>query len=161
MYLQDIDVPLVVHGPILISFSDLNAYEWKSKVLNPYQGLFHRQPDDVIADGVAVFYGDVSLPDASALEYIHRATNLMDKNPQAAQAAARQAVAVSPKNFMANWRLGNALFATGDQSAARAAYAVSMRRIAEMEPSAQEEFGPPLKKDIATALAKARAVDAK
>jgi hypothetical protein len=47
----DITLPPVVHGPILISFADLNGFEFGARVRNPYRSLFVRQPDDVIANG--------------------------------------------------------------------------------------------------------------
>jgi hypothetical protein len=58
----DAYVPPVVHGPILVSFPDLNGFEFGTKVANPYQSLFERKPDEVIADAVAVYYGDFCSP---------------------------------------------------------------------------------------------------
>jgi hypothetical protein len=55
MYEQDIALPAVVHGPILISFADLNGFEFGTRMRNPFQSLFVRRPDDVIANAIAVF----------------------------------------------------------------------------------------------------------
>lgn len=145
MFEQDIHVPTVVHGPVLISFGDLNGFEFGSKLQNPYQKLFERQPDDVIANGIAVFYGDVTLPDAAALEYEQRSRNLLKKDPHAALAEAQAAVALVPNGFDANLALGDAFAALGAQSRAQAAYQVALARIDEMEPTAQELWRPILK----------------
>ncbi len=142
MYEGDILLPPVVHGPLLISFADLNGFEFGTKVRNPYQKLFERKPDAVIANDVAVFNGNFSLPEAAALAYEQQAEDVLKKNPQAALIAARQAVALVPNGFDANLRLGDAYAALQNQAAARAAYAIAMRRVADMEPSAQEHWRP-------------------
>lgn len=153
---EDIFLPPVVHGPILISFADLNGFEFGTKVRNPYQSLFERKPDDVIANGVAVFYGDFALPDAAALAYEQQArTRLEQKDAPAALKAAQAAVALSPDNFDANLVLGDSFAAAGDQSAARAAYETAMRRIPEMEPTAQKRWRPLLEKKLAEAASRA------
>jgi hypothetical protein len=149
MYEQDISVPPVVHGPILISFADLNGFEFGSKVRNPYQKLFERRPDDVIANGVAVFDGDFTLPQAAALEYEQHARDRMLKDPEAAFQAAQQAVALVPNGFDANLVLGDAAAVLGYRSIARAAYTLVMQRMQEMEPSEQERMRPILEAKLA------------
>jgi hypothetical protein len=139
-----------VHGPILISFADLNGFEFGSKLRNPYQKLFERQPDDVIANGVAVFEGDFTLPAAAALEYEQRSRALLAYNPQAALRAARQAVALVPDGFDAIMVLGDAAAATGDVATARAAYGAGLRRVPEMEPSVQKEVRPMIEAKLAS-----------
>jgi hypothetical protein len=146
---EDIYVPPIVHGPVLISYGDLNGFEFGTKVRNPYQRLFERKPDDVIANGVAVFYGDFTLPEAAALEYVQQAHVNLTKDPQAALSAAQSAVALVPDGFDANVSLGDAFEATGNYAAAGAAYAVAMRRIQDMEPSAQEYWRPILEAKVA------------
>jgi Dolichyl-phosphate-mannose-protein mannosyltransferase len=145
----DLHIPPVVHGPVLISFGDLNGYEFGTKLRNPYQRLFEREPDDVIANGITVFNGDFALPDASALEYVQRArVSLKNSDPGAALAAAQQAVALAPGSFDANVVLGDAFAAKGDWPVAKAAYDVAMLRVAEMEPTAREHWGPIIGKKI-------------
>ena len=149
MYEQDIPVPPVVHGPVLISFADLNGFEFGSKLRNPYQKLFERRPDDVIANGVAVFEGDFTLPEAAALEYEQHSRELLANNPQAALRAARQAVTLVPDGFDANMVLGDAAAATGDITTARSAYSLGLRRVAEMEPSVQKQTRPQIEAKLA------------
>lgn len=131
----DIDVPPVVHGPVLVSYSDLDGYEYGSKLLNPYEALSKRKPDAVIADGIAVFYGDFQLPDAEAVEFVQRAARTLKSDPKASLAAAKQAVALAPDGLAEDRALGDAEAANGDKAAARTAYMEVMRRLPEMEPS--------------------------
>ena len=154
MYEYDIHLPPVVHGPVLISFADLNGFEFGTKVRNPYQGLFERKPDDVIADGVAVFNGDFALPEAAALGYEQQTNEKLKKDPQAALSAARSAVALVPDGFDANMALGDAFSATGNQAAARTAYAAAMRRVPEMEPTSQRQWRPILEGKLADVASK-------
>jgi hypothetical protein len=149
MYEQDISIPPVIHGPVLISFADLNGFEFGSKLRNPYQKLFERRPDEVIANGVAVFEGDFTLPEAAALEYEQRSRALLANNPQAALRAARQAVALVPDGFDANMVLGDAAAVTGDATTARAAYSTGLRRVPEMEPSVQKQVRPQIEAKLA------------
>ena len=149
MWEQDITLPPVLHGPILVSFADLNGFEFGTKVRNPYQPLFERQPDDVIANGVAVFYGDVSLPEAAALQFEIVARKNPHESPQALLAAARKAVALVPNGFDANLILGDALAAAGNPTAARSAYTVALDRIPEMEPTSQQQWRPFVEKKLA------------
>ena len=156
MYEQDISLSPVVHGPILISFADLNGFEFGTKVRNPYQSLFERKPDTVIANGVGVFYGDFKLPRAAALEYEQQTERNLKKDPQGALSAARHAVALVPNGFDANIALGDAFAAMGNQTAASAAYEVVMRRIPEMEPTAQEHWRLILEKKLANVVSRER-----
>jgi hypothetical protein len=149
MYEQDIALPPVLHGPLLLSMSDLNGFEFGTKVRNPYQTLFERKPDEIIADGIAVYEGDFSLPDAAALQYIQQSKRLAKQDPAAALTAAHQAVALVPRGFDENIALGDLLLARGDKPAAQAAYAIAQSRIPDMEPTSQEHWKPILEKKSA------------
>ncbi len=140
MYEYGIDVPPVVHGPILVSFADLNGFEFGTEVRNPYRELFERRPDAVIADGVAVFEGDFRLPAAAALRFEESSREALAKHPAEAVRQARAAVALVPRGFDANVALGDALAATGDRAGARSAYEVARSRVDEMEPSSQPRW---------------------
>jgi hypothetical protein len=150
MYQLDIPVPATIPAspqvPILVSYGDLNGFEFGSSVQNPYQPLFLRHPDDAIINSIAVFHSPVSLPDASALQFVHQAAISLTSNPQASLAAARQAVAASPQGFDANLALTDAALATHDLPSARSAFAVVQSRFAQMEPSAQTQWAPQLQK---------------
>ena len=147
---QDIAVPAIVHGPILVSMGTLNGFEFGSRVRNPYQTLFERQPDAIIANSIAVFNGDFALPEAAALQYEHQADANLKKDPKAALTAAREAVALAPNGFDANLSLGDAQAANHNPAAARAAYTVSATRLADMEPTAQQQWRPIVDQKLAS-----------
>ncbi len=146
----EITVAPVVRGPILVSMGDLSGYEFGTWVRNPYHRLFIRKPDEVIADGIAVFYGDQALPEAEALAHISRARANLRTDPQGALREARIAVALDPNGFDANRALGNALAATGDKDGARAAFTVALRRTFEMEQGAHAYWRPIVERRLAT-----------
>jgi hypothetical protein len=135
-----IDVPAVIHGPLLVSYGTLSGYEYGTKLLNPYESLKSRKPDAVIADGIAVFFGDFHLPEAAALQYVQASADALKTNPAAAVAAAQQAVALVPNGIAAQRALGDAELAAGNQPAACAAYGRVLQRLPEMEPSARAEW---------------------
>ncbi len=153
---EDISLPPVVHGPVLISYGTLNGFEFGTKLRNPYQRLFERKPDDVIANGVAVFYGDFEFPMAAAIGYEQQTRRSLKKDPQGALRSAQSAVALVPEGFDANMALGDALAATGNQAEAKAAYGVALRRVAEMEPTAQAYWRPILDKKLAELVSSER-----
>lgn len=139
---EEVPVPPIVHGPLLISYSNLGGFEYGTWVRNPYESFNRREPDDVIANGIAVYYGDYAIPDAEAQAYIKRSTKSLKRDPGAALTAARKSVALVPNGFDENRALGAALAATGDIAGARAAYTIAANRMQEMEPSAQIHWRP-------------------
>jgi 4-amino-4-deoxy-L-arabinose transferase-like glycosyltransferase len=136
----DIDVPQTVEGPVLVSYLALNGYEYGTSVRNPYQELFHRQPDAVIRDGVAVFNGSFHLPLASSLQYIHRSGTLLPKDPAGALREARQAVAIAPNDLDPVMAMGDALRASGSKAEAATHYNQAREIVKRMEPSAQKDW---------------------
>jgi hypothetical protein len=58
---MQLDLPPVVHGPILISLGDLNGWETGSRERNIYRDFVDHKPDELIANGIAVYYGDPRL----------------------------------------------------------------------------------------------------
>ncbi len=137
---MEIDVPPVVHGTVLVSDSTLGGYELGTWVKNPYDSLFRRKPDDVIANGVEVYHGDFALPLARSMLYEERARKAMKTDPQAALAAATEAVAIAPQGFDAHLERGNALSALGRKGEAVEEYR-NVKVIAEgMEPGTKETW---------------------
>lgn len=148
-WVQEIEVPPVVKGPVLISYGDLGGYEFGTKVRNPYEMFNNRKPDAVIKDAIAVYYGDFAIPEAQAMMYMRRAGRAMRSDPTAAVSDARTAVSLVPNGFDENRTLGDALERAGDLAGAKAAYDVAMGRVADMEPSAQLRWRPMLERRIA------------
>ena len=135
---MQIDVPAVVHGPILISFSDLNGYEFGTRERNPYRGLALREPDETIANGIAVYRGDMPLPAASSMAHVSRAKAALKRDPKLALKEAEIAVALVPDGFDENLALADARFACGDKAGASAALQAVETAMSRMEPEAQQ-----------------------
>lgn len=149
---MEIDVPLIIHGPILISYADLNGFEFGTKIRNPYQSFFERKPDAVIANGIAVFNGDFTVPQVASLLPVWKSQTLLEKNnPAAALQEALAALAIEPKNFDGQIAAGDALHALGRDAEAREHYTHAMDLVKIMEPSSQEEWSAvTMKKTLAT-----------
>ena len=146
---MQIDVPPVVHGPILISLGDLNGWEFGTRERNPYRSFVDREPDETIANGVAVYYGDRAIPAAASMAHVSRAYANLGGNRPLALAEAETAVALVPDGFEENRALAEARAANGDKSGARAALQIAAAAVARMEPSAQEFFRQEIDKKIA------------
>jgi hypothetical protein len=107
---MEIEVPPVVHGPVFISYGDLNGYEFGSEKLNPYQAFLARKPDAVIQYGVAVYNGDFSIPMAQAISHVQKARRLRrSKDLAGALQEAETAVSIDPQFIGAQRALGRLL----------------------------------------------------
>jgi hypothetical protein len=136
----DIEVPPVVHGPVFISYGDLNGYEFGSAKRNPYQQFVSLEPDAVIQDGVAVYNGDYSIPMARAIKYVHDAWRLRQRKDLAgALQSAETAVSADPQFINAQNALGRILQDQGRNAEAAIHYNQAMAIAHTMEPSAQQE----------------------
>ena len=142
------DVPPVVHGPILISLGDLNGWEFGTRERNPYRSFVDREPDETIANGVAVYYGDRAIPAAASMAHVSRAYANLGGNRPLALAEAETAVALVPDGFEENRALAEARAVTGDKSGARAALQIAAAAVARMEPSAQEFYRQEIDKKL-------------
>ena len=137
---MEIEVPPVVHGPVFISYSDLNSYEFGSEKLNPYLDFIARKPDAVIQNGVAVYYGDFSIPMAQAISHVHKAWRLRrSKDLAGALHEAETAVSIDPQFIDAQRALGRLLQDQGRNAEAASHYNQAMAIARAMDPSAQAE----------------------
>jgi hypothetical protein len=146
---MQIDLLPVVHGPILISLADLNGWENGSRERNTYRTFANRKPDELIANGVAVYYGDFAILPAASISHISRAYGNMGGDRRLALAEAETAVALVPDGFDENRVLAEARFAVGYKAGARAALQVATIAVARMEPSAQEYWRHEIDKKVA------------
>jgi tetratricopeptide (TPR) repeat protein len=136
----DIEVPPVVHGPVFISYLDLDGYEFGSAKRNPYQQFVALEPDAVIQDGVAVYNGDYSIPMARAMKYVSNAWRLRgSKDLAGALQSAETAVSADPQFINAQNVLGRVLQDQGRNAEAASHYNQALAIARTMEPSAQEE----------------------
>jgi tetratricopeptide (TPR) repeat protein len=137
---MEIEGPPVVHGPVFISYGDLNSYEFGSEKLNPYQDFIARKPDAVIQYGVAVYNGDFSIPMAQAISHVQKARRLRgSKDLAGALQEAETAVSIDPQFINAQRVLGRLLQDQGRNAEAVSHYNQAMAIARTMDPSAQEE----------------------
>ena len=146
-----VDVPETITGPVFLNTSDLTGYEFGTSALNPYQELVGRQPDDLIAGGVAVFHGSFRFPLARSMNAEIHARNLLKTRDFArALVAVNEALAIAPESFTANLEAGDALTALGRKGEAEARFRTAQAVVdARMEPSAQAVWRPELAKRMA------------
>ena len=146
----DIDVPPVIDGPVLISYADLNGFEWGTKVRNQYQSFFERKPDAVIADGIAVYNGRFAVPALAATLPTWKAQDLLKaKNPAAASREADTALGFDPHDFDAEVAAGDALHQLGRNADALQQYRDAMALVDTMEPSSKAVWRADLNKRMA------------
>jgi hypothetical protein len=135
-----LEVPPAIEGPVLISYGTLNGFEFGTSLRNPYQAFFLRQPDDVIADGVAVYNGTFPVTLASALQHVQLANTLMKKDPAAALREAQRAIAIDPGDFDPTITMAEALRANDRNPEAADFYRKALTLAARMEPSARADW---------------------
>jgi len=137
---MEIEVPPVVHGPVFISYSDLNSYEFGTEKLNPYLDFIARKPDAVIQNGVAVYNGDYSIPMAQAISHVRKAWRLRrSKDLAGAIQEAETAVSIDPQFIDAQRVLGRMLQDQGRNAEAAIHYNQALAIAYSMDPSAQSE----------------------
>lgn len=138
---DDIQVPTVIHGPVLISAGTLSGYETGSSVLNPFEGFRSVRPSAYIADGVFVYEGTFNVAFDSALAHMVASQGLMGRHDvQGALREASEAVAAAPGEVQPALQLGDMLAATGDNAGAAAAYRSALPRIAQMDEDARAQW---------------------
>ena len=138
---EELEVPPVIEGTVLISAGDLNGFEFGSKALNPYEGFRVVKPVAFIQNGIFVFEGKFPVALASAIAPVQRSGKMLKaKNFAGAVAEARTAEGLAPGEVPAEMALGDALAAAGDKEGARAAYERARGTIQTMEPEAREQW---------------------
>lgn len=148
---EQIDVPPVIDGPVLISHLSLTGYELGSNILNPYRDIQKLRPTAVIEHGIFVYDGTFEVPLASALGHVHRARALLDRRQlDEALVEAQTAAALAPDAMQSEMVLGNVLTAMHRSDEAHAAFEKALAVAKSMEPSAQEIWIPIVSQNLAT-----------
>ena len=146
---EQIDVPPVIEGPVLISHLVLSGYESGSNVLNPYRDFQKLRPSAVIEHGVFVFDGTFHVPLASALGHVQRSSALLRRRQlDGALVEAQAAVALAPDAMQPQVLLGAVLVAMHRDAEARPAYEKALAIAKTMEPSAQENWVPAVRQKL-------------
>ncbi len=113
---------------VIVSAGDLSGCEWPSGKLNPYSSFQMLRPTDSIDDSVFVYQGTFAVPDAAASGRAQQSSiALRQKQPEAALALAREAVAIAPGNLLAQMSLGDAEAETGDRQEAKIAWQTAIQ----------------------------------
>lgn len=118
-----LDVPRSIHGPVLISASNLSGVEFGPGSLDPYGQFKLLKPTAVIDRGVFVFDGTFDVPLAAAISKVQKAQSLAQaKQLDAALREGQEAVALSPDSIHTQLALGDILREMRQPQQARAAY---------------------------------------
>jgi hypothetical protein len=136
---EQIEVPPVIDGPVLISAGDLNSFELGSRVLNPYEQFRGLKPTAFVQDGIFVFDGTFAVPLASALSHVQRSQLALKASDVAgALREAEMGETIAPGFVQTEIALGDAEVAAGKVAEARAAYQRAGEKIETMEPDSRQ-----------------------
>ena len=150
---EQLDVPVSIDGPVLISAGTLSGFELGPGSLNPYEQFQHVKPSAVIQHGVFVFDGHFEIPLASALSHIQKAQNLLAaKQIEQALVEAQTAVTLAPNAVDAQVTLGDILTAMGQAEQARSAYEKALLLAKTIEPDFQIRSLPTIEQKLAPRL---------
>jgi tetratricopeptide (TPR) repeat protein len=153
---EQLDVPVSIDGPVLISASTLSGFEFGPGSLNPYEQFKRLTPTDVIQHGVFVFDGHFDIPLASALTHVQKAQNLLAaKQVDAALVEAQAAVRLAPDAVGTQLMFGDVLAAMGQTEQARAVYEKALVLAKTIEPEFQIRSIPGIEQKLES-LPKAR-----
>jgi hypothetical protein len=147
---KQIDVPVSIDGPVLISAGNLSGFEFGPGSLNPYEQFKRLRPTAEIDHGVFVFDGHFEIPLASALSHAQKAQNLLAANQvEQALVAAQAAVALAPDAVQSQMILGDVLRAMGQPEEARLAYEKALSLAKTIEPEFQVRSIPAIEQKLA------------
>jgi tetratricopeptide (TPR) repeat protein len=137
---EEMDIPPVIDGPVLISAGTLSGYEFGSDDLNPYRQFMWLKPTAAIQNGILVFDGRFHVARASSLSHVQKARNRMgDGHLDQALAEAQAAVDVEPGFFEAQQVLGDTLMRLHRRDEARAAWQIALELAKKLEPGIRED----------------------
>ncbi len=146
---EQLEVPVEIDGPVLISAGSLNGFELGSSVLNPYEGFRGMKPTAFVQDGIFVFDGQFRVSLASALVYTQRSGAALKKGDIAeALRNAAKGEEIAPGAVQTELALGDAKAASGQKADALAAYERARMAIATMEPEGRDVWGKVLEEKV-------------
>jgi hypothetical protein len=137
---EEMDIPPVIDGPVLISAGTLSGYEFGSGDLNPYRQFMWLKPVATIQNGILVFVGRFHVARAASLSHVQKAGNLgRAGQPGEALVEAQAAVDADPDFFGAQEALGDALVRLHRRDEARAAWQRALELAKKLEPGIRED----------------------
>ena len=147
---EQLEVPVSIDGPVLISAGTLSGFEFGPGSLNPYEQFQHIAPAHVIQHGVFVFDGHFEIPLAAALNHVQKSQNLLaEKQLAPALAEAQAAVTLAPNSVDTQLVLGDVLAAMGQTEAARSSYQKALTLAHTIEPDFQIRRLPGIEQRLA------------
>ena len=148
---QQLDVPVSIDGPVLISAATLTGFEFGPGSLNPYDQFQRVAPAAVIQHGVFVFDGRFEIPLAAALTHVQKARSLQAAQQlEAALAEAQAAVTLAPNSVDVQLTLGDVLAAMDQTAQARSAYEKALELAKTIEPEFQIRSIPGIEQRLGT-----------
>ena len=147
---EEMDVPVEIDGPVLLSTGTMSGFEFASDDLNPYREFKSVRPTAVIQDAVFVYDGHFRIPMAAALSLAQKSRNLLDAQRfEDALAAAKNAVTADAGCIKAQTALGDALAAMKQPEASRAAYQQALALAKSLDPQVQDRWVPDIERKLA------------
>ena len=148
---EEMDVPVEIDGPVLLSTGTMSGFEFASDDLNPYREFKSVRPTAVIQDAVFVYDGHFRIPMAAALSLAQKSRNLLEaQHFEDALTVARSAVAADAGCIKAQTALGDALAAMKQPEAARAAYQQALALAKSLDPQVQDRWVPDIERKLAS-----------
>jgi len=148
---EQLDVPVSIDGPVLISAGTLSGFEFGPGPLNPYEQFQHVKPTAVIQHGVFVFDGHFDIPLAASLNHMRKAQNLLAaKQVDQALLEAQTAVTLAPNAVDPQMILGDVLSAMGQTEQARSVYEKALSLAKTIEPDFQIRSIPTIEQKLAS-----------
>ncbi len=147
---EEMDVPVEIDGPVLLSTGTMSGFEFASDDLNPYREFKSVRPTAVIQDAVFVYDGHFRIPMAAALSLAQKSRNLLEAQRfDDALTVARSAVAADAGCIKAQTALGDALAAMKRPEASRAAYQQALALAKSLDPQVQDRWVPDIERKLA------------
>jgi Dolichyl-phosphate-mannose-protein mannosyltransferase len=148
---EQLEVPVSVDGPVLISAATLSGFEFGPGSLNPYEQFQRLAPTAVIQHGVFVFDGRFDIPLAAALNQARKAQTLLAlQQVEAALAEAQAAVTLAPNSVDVQLAFGDVLAAMGQTAQARSVYEKALGLAKTIEPEFQIRSVPGIEQKLAS-----------
>jgi tetratricopeptide (TPR) repeat protein len=148
---EQLEAPVSIDGPVLISAATLSGFEFGPGSLNPYEQFQRLPPTAVIQHGVFVFDGRFEIPLAAALNHARKAQNLLAaQQAEAALAEAQSAVTLAPNSVDVQLTFGDVLAAMGQTAQARSVYEKALVLAKTIEPEFQIRSIPGIEQKLAS-----------
>jgi hypothetical protein len=147
---EEMDIPVEIDGPVLLSAGTMSGFEFASDELNPYREFKSMRPTALIQDAVFVYDGHFRIPMAAALSRAQKSRNLLHaQRLDDALTVAQSAVEADAGCIEAQIALGDSMAAMTRSAEARAAYQLALTKVLSLDPEVQDRWVPDIQKKLA------------